>query len=339
VEMADGTIYEKQSIEIRVINKPYLDRTEDDYFFGGTLFSRQVMVQKILSGPVSFFKFTDRFQFDHFFYQKTGDPQLVYLRYQPYVDKDQVIHKDASYINLISFLFLESKCSEKLKSRLEQLSYAQYKLMPLFAKLNECLGSKAEVHISKDESEKTVRFGFTGGLAMNNYGKAADFPGFRDMKLTGPSHIFGETIGVVIDFPAAKKVKNHGISLEMFYEHVAGKVNFKLNGDPLVLDVNLDRLRFGPSVWFLFNQKKVSPLFEAGVLANAVLNHTATFHASNPALDNTAKLPDGRLDLFAGLGVQAGRLSFRTRYTVHGFGQGAGNSSWYFLVRYLAFGK
>src|SRR6266496_4195147 len=84
VEFEDGTIYENHFINVPVILENYIDRRLINYKVEANNFKGNALVEKIISGPVSFYQFIDKFTFPHFFYSTSSDPEIVLLPYVTY---------------------------------------------------------------------------------------------------------------------------------------------------------------------------------------------------------------------------------------------------------------
>src|SRR6186713_222240 len=127
VEYDNGIAFEKHYINVEIVSKDYLERSQEDYHYQENAFSGYAFIQKLLAGSVSLYLFTDKFGYDHFFSKTPNDTAIVYMPNRAYIDKDGAIKKDNSYKNLVLSLVRQNDCNKI--HNLDQLEYGIYSMV------------------------------------------------------------------------------------------------------------------------------------------------------------------------------------------------------------------
>jgi hypothetical protein len=159
VELADGSLFERHMIDVAVIEDREMERRADQY---GTAsyFKGKALVEKIVSGPVSLYRFIDRYSHLHFFVTENADTALTPLPYEPFFDPVRsVMRRSLDYQNILSRIAVTAGCPASTVKLSSSVVHETRPLINYIQKLNACRGTQGKVNGSLNKKSFNAALG------------------------------------------------------------------------------------------------------------------------------------------------------------------------------------
>jgi len=309
VEYDNGITFEKHYINVEIISRDYLERSQEDYHYPENAFSGYSFVQKLLAGSVSLYLFTDKFGYDHFFCKTPIDTAIVYMPNRAYIDKDGAIKKDNSYKNLVLSLLRQNDCSKI--HNLDRLEYKMYQMVNMFKVINDCSGSQS-FNLNKNNKPK-INAGVLLGVVSNYVN-----PDFSD------AHIDREIVpsfGGFFTVAPKYNLKSIAFYLELML------INYKSSQDTINVGPGLKKVEYfkcpkihiSPLIRIYLSENSSKFFFEPGIsfsiMKKGILK---TDYYDAQGFSSSTSQPyslSTQFLLTAGAGVDINRLSLQARFS------------------------
>jgi hypothetical protein len=201
----DGLILENHYIRINVLVRQYIYRSIEDYNFKSTELAQNVLIEKLVSGPISLYLFTDKYDFPHFFLKHTADTGITYLRNKSYVTANMKFHQDQLFKNTINDLLEKNNCYSVSAIELERLSYDTRSMIKLFRQINNCFGATVNTDIVHERKKEKVHFGILGGVATT----------YLQVPNTQTDRYLSPLLGVYVDIIPTKSLRDYTLGIEL----------------------------------------------------------------------------------------------------------------------------
>ena len=322
VEFEDGMILERYFIKFTTMNLPFISRRKANYLAPENNFSGWYMLEKILAGSLNLYLYIDKYEFSHFYYKYTSDSLVQKLEHQVYTtDEGDTIVNNTAFRNDLYFQAVSAGCNEKLLGEINRVEYKQASLIPVFKKINQCMGSTATASNASYANKSTLRVGVVGGISATNLTMArlnpGLYPGF-DPKLF--SSQVSPILGVSVEIVPGKRQKNYIVSVDALYH------NYKAETDsihPNIYTTTIGYIKFSslnisPMVRFRLTNKEVTPFIEGGLSIRLILDKEDYYlirtnvDVKKPIFGNK-----GSSQAFVGgVGVDLKRFTIHVRYSL-----------------------
>jgi len=306
IELQDGTVYEKYTINVYDINKNYLDRLLWDYS-EPNLIAGKYLLEKVVSGKIELYQFLGKYPYPHFFYNEPNDTGVVYLRNNTFVDDNRVLQEDKAYSTSLKSLVANKNCVASLTRKVENLKYEKTAIIRTFQNINECAGGQA-VALNKLKNNKPIwNTGVVGGVAAASVGNVR-FP--RSMQTA---------FGIYTEILPAKKVQNYKLGAELIYK------TFSTASDSLISDfergqqtIDVGAVHLNTVFTYLLKPSSRTVFVEGGLNLMYLTQYESVYKFKNVYnnVQSTSYTLSSKFypGLLAGVGYQFGRLSIRARY-------------------------
>lgn len=302
VELANGEVFERHTIKVSTINKNYLDREKEDY---NNPSSKDVLVQKLLSGAISMYLFKDEFTYPHYFYKTASDNVLVLLVNQPYVGANDTLHEDNSFRNQLKYLAATNNC-EKIAPRAMNVNYDVNKLVGIAASINKCAGSSSTYDYRKLKK-------FEVGIEV-----AGGYTRLSPKKLENTkSSSNGFVVGGTVKFSKPGKSSLYFFADIFYYHLLIDNLYTSPNQTFPYSDhykENRNTIYFAPGARIYVGERKIRPYFEGGFallsLRKSKIDREEILNNGSSRVSNSESSRfgfDGKV--FAGIGIGSNRVS------------------------------
>jgi hypothetical protein len=350
ISFEDGMLLEKHYLDLVVMDINPLERRIEDYEYPERRVTGWFMVEKIMTGPVSLFQFTDKYQFPHFFYKTSSDSSIQKLEYKVYVAPDtsvkpvqyyakglDLIYK-RNYRNQILFLASNAGCGKKVDEDVNRLDYKLPGMIAVFKKINNCSGTVVNVHNKYLLTKPAIRFTVNGGAAATSLTipspSQSRYPGLTADAFSGS---VSPLIGVSLEIVPQKRQQNYVVSLDLLYHSYSAKTD-SLHPSSYITSVG--QLKFSafsisPSVRFRLTKSEIAPFLEFGAGLRQLASGKDYFYYRNSISGFSDKISifqgkTGSMGLLGGGGIDFKKFSLHARYTMP-----AGKSSTYYSTVFL----
>lgn len=322
IEFEDGLRLEKHMIRFFQFNAATVNRKKADYETETNQVSGAYLVERMLQGSYSLYRFVDKYGYAHFYYRLASESQLQPLEFREFVDDNATIINKHEYRNQLMYLATSSSCEKKLAAQIERTDYRDQQLVKLFRQFNSCAGSAVTENKSAAGAKAVLRLSVAAGLAATslttNPPNPSNYPGLSNNAFSSK---LGPLAAVAIELIPPSRQQNYLAGLEIIYHSYSAATD---SLRPNTYLTGIGRMRFSalnimPVVRFRLSKKPAKPFLEAGASARFLSKQTDDYAVHNSISGTVTHTPifTGRsstLGLMGGAGVEIKRFSVHARY-------------------------